>query len=516
MDNDTDEDSDNLADAFSGLKKGFLLAKPPDRTGQPENASETQAKHMQDDVLKEIQYLRCTYGDSPGEGAMPIPYAEASKLFQMIEAWTRQTRVVDACERVEKAVTTIEAVAEKLRSRQTASYAQAARIGGPRAVAQGVAWDAPPKIHPKEEKRITVKIPDKAEAHEIKRQSKEEIVARIQRVVGGETADHKVLAVRQLRSGDLIVHMDSAAGKKEMETRTGWAAESIAPSAVVRKRTWPVIVHGVSVRDHQLDAWGKHAKRIEKENARQIPNLRIQGMRWLRRTNRGDFAPLVIEVDSAEQANRLINEGVIMGFDLKSVERYDAGCRITQCFKCQKYGHISTICSNKEKCGHCGSDHTTEKCAGVSPAPRKRCAACQGGEHTSWSAECPARVKETLRAKAAKSILPKLFPISTAVSKLREAFGAAPADSTRLSGGSQATENWSTETTKKRKLQTPGRPIGAVNKAKTIAKDANQSIFSFGSQTQRSTRGAGDTPASTQPDNSSQMDCDFTLPTCET
>ena len=140
---------------------------------------------------------------------------------------------------------------------------------------------------------------------------------------------------------------------------------------MVRKRTWPVIIHGVSVRDYQLDAWGKHTKYIKKENSRQIPSLRIQGMRWLRRINKGDFALLVIELDSAEQANRIINEGVVMGYDLKSVERYDTGCRITQCFKCQKYGHISSIYSNAEKCGHCGSDHTTEKCAGVSPAPRK-------------------------------------------------------------------------------------------------------------------------------------------------
>jgi hypothetical protein len=99
-------------------------------------------------------------------------------------------------------------------------------------------------------------------------------VARIQRVVGEKTANHTVLAVRQLRSGDLVVYMDSTAGKKEIETRTGWA-ESITLSAVVRKRTWPVIVHGVKVRDYQLDAWGKNAKRIEKENTKRIPNLKI-------------------------------------------------------------------------------------------------------------------------------------------------------------------------------------------------------------------------------------------------
>jgi hypothetical protein len=46
--------------------------------------------------------------------------------------------------------------------------------------------------------------------------------------------------------------MDSPAGKKEMETQKSWA-EVIAPSAVMRKRTWPVIVYGVRVKDYQLE-----------------------------------------------------------------------------------------------------------------------------------------------------------------------------------------------------------------------------------------------------------------------
>jgi hypothetical protein len=45
--------------------------------------------------------------------------------------------------------------------------------------------------------------------------------------------------------------------------------------------------------------------------------------------NKKEFASLIIEVDSAEQANRLITEGVIIGYDLKLTERYDASYRIT-------------------------------------------------------------------------------------------------------------------------------------------------------------------------------------------
>jgi hypothetical protein len=101
------------------------------------------------------------------------------------------------------------------------------------------------------------------------------------------------------------------------------------------------------------------------------------------------------------------------------------------------------------------------------------------------------------------------------VPTLKEVFGAALVENTRLLGDSQATENWSTVTIKKRKLQTPGRPIGAVSKVKTITRDVSQSIFSFSSQTQQSTRGASDAPASTQPNKSLRMDCDFILPIYE-
>jgi hypothetical protein len=223
---------------------------------------------------------------------------------------------------------------------------------------------------------------------------------------------------------------------------------------------------------------------------------------------------LIIEVDSAEQANRLITEGVIIGYDLKLTERYDVSCRITQCFKCQKYGHISSICSNTEKCGHCGGSHNTQTCVDISPAPHKRCAACHGEEHTSWSPKCPERVKEIARAKAAKRALPRQFPTSNIPPTLREMFGATTAESPRPLGGPQATEGWTTVDTKKRKLQAPtlGRSKGAASKAKRIDRDASQSIFSFTSQPQQqqSRRGASEAPTSktTQAIENSQMDYD--------
>ena len=68
--------------------------------------------------------------------------------------------------------------------------------------------------------------------------------------------------------------MDSLAGKKELERQQSWIG-AICPSAVARKRTWPVIIHGVKMEKYPLDTWEKHARSMERENIKLSPDLRI-------------------------------------------------------------------------------------------------------------------------------------------------------------------------------------------------------------------------------------------------
>jgi hypothetical protein len=75
--------------------------------------------------------------------------------------------VSNAYERVEKAAKAIEETANKLQNGKPVNYAQAARMGNIRE-SQRLAPDAPLRIHLKEEKRVTVKILNKAEAREFK------------------------------------------------------------------------------------------------------------------------------------------------------------------------------------------------------------------------------------------------------------------------------------------------------------------------------------------------------------
>jgi hypothetical protein len=70
---------------------------------------------------------------------------------------------------------------------------------------------------------------------------------------------------------------------------------------VVKKRTWPVLIHGVRVVDYPQRAEEKYARRIKKENEKFHPGLKILGMRWLGRVEGiKDYAPLIMEVPCAE------------------------------------------------------------------------------------------------------------------------------------------------------------------------------------------------------------------------
>jgi hypothetical protein len=457
------------------------------RGQETQGVEEAHAKRTQSEqITDEIQRLRDLYGQTLGRNAKAIPFNEAEKFFQKIEEFTRATHVFDACERVETAAKQVEKVVGKLEDRwkekvTPTSYAQAVR-GRLAGASQGPAVRSL-TANQRETKRVIIKIPNKEEAELIKERSREEIAERTERAISETHANHRVIAVEKLRSGDLAIHMDSTTAKKDLEADAEWA-KTVTPGAIVHQRTWQVLIHGVRVASYSSDTWEEYAKRMEKENIRLHPGLKILGMRWIGRTTRQEYAPLVVEVGQATQANRMINEGVVIAYDLKIVERYEPKCRIIQCFKCQRYGHISTQCRGTQKCGHCGGNHGTIDCADGTHAKRRSCAACDGGEHASWSTACPARIRETKRAKTTRLTMATLYPTPSEPTINNQA--ESPATSIRFVGASQTPEGWTlASSVKKRKFNTPGRPTGAINKAKTITPDAATQTLSFLSQQSR-------------------------------
>ena len=92
-------------------------------------------------------------------------------------------------------------------------------------------------------------------------------------------------------------------------------------------------------------------------------------------------------------ANRQLPESIKVGYLKVRVTPYIPSP--LRCFKCQRFGHISKFCKNKEMCSLCAQERHDGECKGP-----KLCVNC-GGSHPSNSKDCPslAREREIQRVK---------------------------------------------------------------------------------------------------------------------
>ncbi|EXL90128.1 hypothetical protein FOIG_16598 [Fusarium odoratissimum NRRL 54006] len=151
-------------------------------------------------------------------------------------------------------------------------------------------------------------------------------------------------------------------------------------------------------------------RQILQDNKPFIPNAEIKYIGWLMRSSSTKSASsVVVKFTRPEDANKVIDEGLIWQGEVFQCELYDRQCRVRQCFQCHKYGHIGTQCKATITCGYCAQDHATRDCPTKSDrnAPRK-CAACNG-PYEAWNNQCPTRKQEVNKAKAAFKSRPRYY-----------------------------------------------------------------------------------------------------------
>jgi hypothetical protein len=84
-----------------------------------------------------------------------------------------------------------------------------------------------------------------------------------------------------------------------------------------------------------------------------IVQVEIKYIGWLTRNAPTKAASsVIIEFSKLEDANKIIDEGLIWQGEVFQCERYER-----QCFKCQHYGHIGTQCKAIIACGYCAQQH---------------------------------------------------------------------------------------------------------------------------------------------------------------
>ena len=174
---------------------------------------------------------------------------------------------------------------------------------------------------------------------------------------------------------------------------TAWLTERYASASVIQK-IYPVIAHGIRVDRVNTNAWLETKGRLEQENRRIYPNLKITGLRWLSNAYKTkQYSSLVIDLPTPEMADALILNGIVDAKETKSVERFDQAASLTRCYRCQEYGHIARTCKNEIRCAECNQAHDTRTHKDVAPAAIPGCAACGKKGHTAYNADCPFKMK---------------------------------------------------------------------------------------------------------------------------
>lgn len=137
--------------------------------------------------------------------------------------------------------------------------------------------------------------------------------------------------------------------------------------------------------------------------------MKIEILFWLSSSKKDkQTASLVVKVDDAKMANLLIEEGLVLDHTLHRCIRYNLACKIKQCFKCYKYGHVSVHCRKNTRCGACSGLHRTSKCA---QDKEQKCPLCNNA-YTFWDKKCKHGKKKYLKIEAAKHSTPRLYNTS--------------------------------------------------------------------------------------------------------
>ena len=253
-------------------------------------------------------------------------------------------------------------------------------------------------------KELIVRIEDPKEQEALGRKTTKEIIEAI------KIPNSEIAGIRKLPSGDLKIHTKTAQAKQSLQSQPAWI-KNVAASATIRKEGYAVIAHGMRMNDVRGPKQMKAIEYLIRENKDLHEDLKINRVAWSTRAIKQNkrYASMHIEVETAEMANRLILVGLADRGEIKTCELFEAGCKLTQCFNCQQYGHIAKFCRNPTTCGYCAGRHESRSCPG-NKAPRfLRCGACGEKGHPAWAAECRTRKERKHRTEIARDSARRLY-----------------------------------------------------------------------------------------------------------
>lgn len=266
------------------------------------------------------------------------------------------------------------------------------------------------------QREIIVNIRNPQTTQSLRAMNPRNLKAHVDRAIAQSENEHianiKIMSANQLKSGDLSIKTITNSEMQALRQFTEDWTPRLGNGTSVRNPTYGVLAHGIRTSTMNVKKFEETRDIILQDNKPFIPTADIKYIGWLtRRASNKTMSSVIIEFTRPEDANKIIDEGLVWQGEMCQCERYERGCRLKQCFQCQKYGHIGTQCKATIACGYCAQEHSSRECTSKTDrdSPRK-CATCQGA-HEAWSQQCPTRKEEMARTKAAYLNRAKYHPV---------------------------------------------------------------------------------------------------------
>jgi hypothetical protein len=297
------------------------------------------------------------------------------------------------------------------------SYAAAAARGIPLAATYNAQSVKQSSVQTQRE--VIMNIRDPLTVQSLRAMNPSNLKLHVQRAIeqsGNENiANVKIVSSNQLKSGDLSIKTASSNESEALRQFADDWAHRIGSGTTVQIPTFGVLAHGIRTNTMDMSKLDEIRTQILQDNRPFIPRAEIRHIGWLTRDAAAKTATTItIEFTKPEDANKIIDEGLIWQGEVFQCERYERQCRVKQCFKCQRYGHIGTQCKAATACGHCAQEHDTRDCPSrTGESVLRKCAACRG-EHEAWSRQCPTRKDEMAKARSAYEMRPRYHHVAQA------------------------------------------------------------------------------------------------------
>ncbi|KAI3326689.1 hypothetical protein HD806DRAFT_414072 [Xylariaceae sp. AK1471] len=180
------------------------------------------------------------------------------------------------------------------------------------------------------QREIIVNIRDPITVTNLRAMSPRNLKAHVDRAIEQSSNEHvkkvKAVSVNQLRSGDLSIRTATAYDVESLRQFAGDWVEGLGNRASVQVPTYGILAHGIRTHTMDINKFNDIKNEILRDNRPFIPNADIKYIGWLSRKSTQKFmSTAIIEFTRPEDANKIIDEGLIWQGEVVQCERYERG-----------------------------------------------------------------------------------------------------------------------------------------------------------------------------------------------